>query len=166
MKRFCLARIATAHGVKGLVKLILYTDDPQALSDYTFFTKETGESDTVKLTMKNSMGKYWLAAIDGVSDRTEAEKLRGLPLYVDRQALPSTDDDEFYMQDMIGLNAITESGETVGNIIDVQNFGAGDLMEVKPDTADSFYIPFDDEYVGDVDMDKQSVTVFNYEGFM
>lgn len=70
------------------------------------------------------------------------------------------------MQDMIGLNAITESGETVGNIIDVQNFGAGDLMEVKPDTADSFYIPFDDEYVGDVDMDKQSVTVFNYEGFM
>ena len=85
--RICVAKITTAHGVRGLVKLKIYAEDI-ALIDGALFTEETGDN-TITLTLKSATNKFWLAEIEGITDRTQAEKLRGTELYVARSALPA-----------------------------------------------------------------------------
>ena len=161
-KRILIGKIATAHGIKGFVKVQAYAEDPFLLNG-TLYTSETAP-ETITLTMKNSMGKIWLAAVDGVTDRTEAEKLRHTELWIDRDALPALDDDEVYYEDMIGLT-VTEDGETIGKIIGVDDFGAGPLLDIKPENGgDSFYLPFAEQYVRETDIDGGSVTVEIPEG--
>ena len=94
-KRILIAKIAQSHGVRGLVKLHLYTDTPEILDTATLYKGEHGK-DTIKLILKNPMGKYWLAEIDGITDRTAADHLRHQEIWIDRDALPPVDENEFY----------------------------------------------------------------------
>lgn len=142
-KRICVAKIATAHGIKGLVKLHVYADDI-ALIKGDLFTGETGDK-TLKITPKNATAKHWLAEVDGVTERNGAEALRGTQLYIEQTALPEIDEDEFYYSDLIGLPAIDENGKEIGEIIAVDNFGASDLLDIKPKGVQSFYLPVTDE---------------------
>ena len=144
-KRLLVAKIATAHGIRGLVKLHVYVDDI-ALIKGALFTSETGNQ-TLQVTPKNATAKHWLAKIDGITDRNGAEPLRGTELYIERDTLPDLDDDEFYYEDLIGLPAIDENGVEIGKIIAVENFGASDLLEIKPPSAPSFYLPVTDETI-------------------
>lgn len=157
-KRVCLGKIATAHGVRGLVKVLVYAEDPALLSG-VLYLGETSK-DTLTLTMKNSMGKYWLAEVDGVSDRNAAELLRGTKLWTAREALPDTDDDDdFYIEDLIGLTAETADGKTAGKVIALDNFGAGDLLEIKPPVGDSVYIPFTKAEVPEILLDAGKIII-------
>ncbi|HEY1022777.1 MAG TPA: ribosome maturation factor RimM, partial [Flavisolibacter sp.] len=96
-KRVCLGEISTAHGVRGLVRIRVYGDDPQAFTAYgPLFTSESGDK-TLIIRMKNAANKFWLAEVDGVADRNAAELLRGTKLWIERDKLPApADDDEFY----------------------------------------------------------------------
>ncbi|MCB9995955.1 MAG: 16S rRNA processing protein RimM [Rhodospirillales bacterium] len=162
-RRICLGTIATAHGVRGLVKILFHGDDPSLL-DGTAYTSET-KSDTLTITMKNSMGKYWLAEIGGVNDRDAALELRGTKLWIDRERLPEIDDeDEFYLDDLIGLAVRTADGKDAGKVIAVDNFGAGDLLEIKPLAGDAYYLPFTKDNVPGVNLDKGIVTISSAEG--
>lgn len=149
--RICLGKIATAHGVRGLVKILVYGEDAMLLEELQpLYTSEHGK-DTIALTMKNSAGKYWLATVEGVDDRTQAEKLRGTELWVNRELLPETVvDDEFYITDLVGMMVKDTNGKNIGNVIDVKNFGAGDLVEIKPERGESFFIPFTKEAVPEI----------------
>lgn len=147
-KRLCIAKIATAHGIRGLVKLHVFADD-KALVNGALYTEETGDG-TLNITLKNATSKHWLAEVEGVKDRNEAEALRGTLLYIDRDVLPQANDGEFYVSDLIDLEAIDGDGRTVGKIIAVENFGAGDLLEIKPAIGDSFYLPFNDNTVPEI----------------
>ncbi len=153
-KRVCLGRIAAPHGIKGLVKILPYGEDPfliELVSEY-------------KITLKNPMGKYMLAAIEGVDDRNASEALTGTELYIDRDQLPEIDEDgTFYIEDLKGMKAVDEDGNEIGFIKSVDNYGAGDLLEVQPKSGESFYVPFDDEYVGDID---EAVTLKNYSNLV
>ena len=160
--RICIAKITTAHGIRGLVKMHVYADDI-ALANGVLFTDKTG-NDTLTVTLKNATAKHWLAEIEGVTDRNQSELLRGTKLYIERDVLPDTDDGEFYINDLIGLSAVDENGGNVGKIIDVANFGAGDLLEIKPDTAESFYLPFNDNTI--IEITENNVIVDIPEGLL
>ena len=161
-RRVCLAKIATAHGVRGLVKLFVHTEDPQSLEDYgPLFTSESGTA-TLKLTLANQMNKFWLAEIEGITDRNAAEKLRGTELWIDRDRLPEPEAGQHYYTDLVGLPALDDSGNEVGKIISVANFGASDLLEIQPPSSTSFYLPFVKDYV--LQIDKDHVTVFVPQG--
>jgi len=146
-KRVCLAKIATAHGVRGLVKLTVYADDPANLEMHgPLFTSETG-AETMKISLHKPMNKHWLAEIEGIADRTAAEKLRGTELWLPRDKLPTPEEGEHYYADLVGMAVVDDKGQDVGKVAAVHNFGAGDLLDVQPPAGQSFYLPFTKEYI-------------------
>ncbi len=159
MKRVCLGKIVGAHGVKGLVKVLPFGDDPLLIETLgPAYTSETGPG-TLSIAMKNSAGnKYWLAAVDGVTERNGAEALRGTELYVPRESLPKIENENsFYFSDLVGIKALNDAGKEIGEIIAVQNFGAGDLLEIKPPMGESYYLPFNKEFVKNVDLEGRTM---------
>jgi len=157
-KRILIGEIATAHGIKGFVKLRSFVDDETLFEGDDVFTAETGDK-TISLTLKNEMKGDWLAEVKGVSDRNEAERLRGTKLYIDRDALPDADDGEYYIEDLKGLKVVDKDGKDIGTVLSVENFGASDLLDIKPSVGSSFYIPFTDDTIIEVDFENGVVTV-------
>lgn len=155
--RVCVAKIATAHGIKGLVKLHVFADNIDLLKG-TLFTSENGD-ETLPLTLKNATARHWIAEVENITDRTQAEKLRGTEIYIDQSDLPEADDGEFYFSDLIGLICIDKNDKEIGKIIAVENFGAGDLLEIKPMGTESFYLPFNDDTVPEILDDKIIVEI-------
>jgi len=139
--RILIAEITTAHGIKGQVKVRSYADDPHALEDYTLSTDVAGK-ETLSLTLKNPIKGDWIAEVDGVTDRNAAEDLRGTKLYIDRDALPPLPAGQHYHADLIGLSVVDETDATVGTVTAVQNFGAGDLLEIRTMTDKTAYVSF------------------------
>lgn len=150
--RLLIAKITTAHGVKGLVKLHYYGENPDDLAAYNpLFMSENG-SETMVVNLKNRVKGGFVAEIEGLSDRNGAEALRGQKLYIESTARPDTAEGEFYHSDLIGCRAL-EQGQEIGSVIAVENFGAGDLLEIKPvDGGETFYLPFNDETVPQIDL--------------
>lgn len=158
-KRILIGEIITAHGIKGFVKVRSYAEDKTLLESDSVFISETGSA-TINLTLKNALKGDWVAEVRGVSDRNAAEALRGTRLYIDRSLLPDNKDaDEFYVEDLKGLSVTDKHGKTIGTILSVENFGASDLLDIKPDSGDSFYLPFTEDAVLDVDLDAGVVIV-------
>jgi 16S rRNA processing protein RimM len=166
LKRICLGKIVSAHGVKGLVKILPFGDDPLLIETLgPAYKKETGP-DTVSITMKNSAGnKYWLASVEGVTERNGAEALRGTELWVNKDSLPAIEDkNTFYYTDLVGLKTLDEDGNEIGKVISVQNFGAGDLLEIQPTGKDSFYLPFNKENI--LNVQSETIHVHIPEGLL
>ncbi len=159
--RICVAKIATAHGIKGLVKLHVFVENVELVKG-DLFTSTTGDK-TLHIKLKNATAKHWLAEIDGINDRTEAEKLRGTELYIEKSKLPEPDEDEFYFSDLIGLPCFDEDNNEIGKIIATDNFGAGDLLEIQPSTnfgsGESFYLPVTDDTVLEITDEKIIVCI-------
>ena len=166
-KRICIGEIATAHGVRGLVKVRCFGDDPSVLESYgPLYTTETGDK-TMTLRLKHEAGGAAIAEVEGIRDRNDAEKLRGTRLWTERQALPPiAEEGIYYHADLIGLEAHTADGAVVGTVTAVENFGASDLLEIKPPAGKKFFLPFVDDYVGEVDLDAGTVIVEIPEGLL
>lgn len=164
-KRICIGKIVSAHGIKGFVKVLPFCED-LSLLDGKVYLGESGE-DTLELTLKNPMGKFMLAQVKGVNDRTAAETLKHT-LYIPRDSLPELEDDgEYYIEDLIGLDVLDENAQNIGIIVSVQNFGAGDLLEIRPTSSGTtYFVPFQDEYVTDVNIDKKTVSTTNIQHFL
>lgn len=127
------------------MKLHVFVENIDLLNG-TLFTGESGDK-TLSLKLKNATAKHWLAEIENITDRTQAEKLRGTTLYINEDTLPETEEDEFYIFDLIGLSCVDENKKEIGTVIAVENFGASDLLEIKPNNEESFYLPFTDDTV-------------------
>ena len=154
-----MAEIVGVHGIKGAVKLKLFGDNPAALTDYAPLC-DAQNKHTFKIISLHAHGNTLLAEFEGVKDRTAAEKLRGTKLYLSREYFPEiTDGKTFYHADLIGLAAVDTEGTTVGKIVTVANFGAGDLLEVKPLKGASYFLPFTDACVPNVDLAARKVTI-------
>jgi 16S rRNA processing protein RimM len=140
-KRVLMGRIGGAHGIKGEVRVQSFTEEPLALARYkTFTTNRPGL--TVTIASARGTTNMLVARVEGVNERAAAEKLNGVELYVDREALPPPDDEDFYHADLIGLRAQLEDGTVLGKVAAVPNFGAGDILEVKSDSGETFLFPF------------------------
>ncbi|WP_324807813.1 ribosome maturation factor RimM [Sphingomonas sp. LY29] len=138
-KRVALAAVAGAHGIKGEVRLKLFADSVESLARHS--TVSLGGEPRRLLSAKLG-GKTVIARFEGVADRTAAEALRGQLVEVDRAALPPLEDGEYYHADLIGLPCVDGDGATLGTVAGIEDFGAGDLLEVeKPDGKRSL-IPF------------------------
>ncbi|MFI4976505.1 MAG: ribosome maturation factor RimM [Caulobacterales bacterium] len=145
-----VGRVAGAFGVRGEVRITAFTDDPLALLKYRDLKREDG-SPAITLAEGRAVKGALVASARGIDDRDAAEALKGLALYVPREALPAPDEDEFYFTDLIGLRVLTPAGEALGRVRSVQNFGAGDLLEVDPEGgAATWWLPFTHEAVPEV----------------
>jgi 16S rRNA processing protein RimM len=151
-RRILVGEITGAHGIRGDVLVRTYTETPEAISTYGPLTDADGrKSFTLRIVRVTSKGV--VARIGGIEDRNGAEPLRGTKLYVDRAELPATSETEFYHADLIGLRAVAPDGTALGEIVSVQNFGAGDLLELRPpDGTATEFIPFEDRWVPSVDL--------------
>ncbi len=157
--RVLLGTIASAHGIRGEVVLRTYTGDPEAIASYGPLSDEAGRR-TFKIKSARATPKGVIARLDGIADRNAAEALRGTDLYVARARLPKTAEKEFYYADLIGLAARDKAGAEIGWIVNVVNFGAGDLLEIRfKDTKQTDYVPFTDACVPDVDTAGGFVTL-------
>ena len=151
-KQILLGRILGPHGLKGEVKIKSFTADPLAVASYGPVSAPDGRR--FKLERARLQGEVVIAALKGVADRTFAESLKGLELSVARDDLPETDDGEFYQADLVGLPVVDESGREVGEVVGFQNFGAGDLMEIRRADNRTSFVPFADSMVPSVDEDR------------
>ena len=138
-RRIPLAAIAGAHGVKGELRLKLFTDDSQKLKQYAplFVAGEPR-----KLVDVRSSGKTAVVRLEGVCDRSAAEALRGALIEVDRSSLPPLEEGEYYHADLIGLPAVDADGKPVGSVAAIENYGAGDLLEIETADGKRSLIPF------------------------
>ena len=137
----CVAAIAGAFGVKGEVKLKSFTDVSENCVAYGPLLSDSGEvilSPTSHRLVKGAVA----VKCPEVKTREEAERLKSTKLYVPRENFPEPDENEYYAADLIGLEVKSTDGKRVGKIIAVEDFGAGDLLEIKPKKGASFYHPF------------------------
>src|SRR5580704_5314321 len=123
----CIARIGAAHGVRGAVKLWTFTEDPFAVKAYGPLSTKDGARH-FELASAREAKDHLVATFKGVTTRDGAERLNGIELYVPREKLPATEDDEYYHADLIGLAAETTAGATLGRVLAIHNFGAGDII--------------------------------------
>jgi 16S rRNA processing protein RimM len=158
VERVLVGAIAGAHGVRGQVRIKSFTDDPAAVAAYGPLSDESGHRQFMLRIIGQTKGGV-IACIDGVVDRTAAEALRGLRLYVPRAALPATGADEYYRVDLIGLEAELADGSKFGRIVDVQNYGAGDVLEIERPDGGTELLPFADRIVPVVDVAARRVVV-------
>ena len=152
-----VARVAGAFGVKGEVRLTAYTADPMALASYRELKRDSGAPGLTILSARPAKGGI-VARTQEVATREQAEALRGLQLYIPREILPEpADEDEFYLIDLIGLAVVTPDGEPLGVVRTVQDFGAGDLLEIQPPHGPSWWLPFTREAAPEVSLAERRV---------
>lgn len=140
-RRIALAAVAGAHGVRGELRLKLFSDSADSLAHHKKVFVGGVER---RLLSARDGGKMAVARLEGVSDRGAAEALRGSLIEVDRDALPALDEGEYYHADLIGLQAVNGDGTAVGKVVAVENFGAGDLLEIEVEGGKRSLIPFRD----------------------
>jgi 16S rRNA processing protein RimM len=158
-RRILIGRITAAHGIRGDVVVDSFTSEPQALDAYGQLESEDGTR-RIELSVERVTPKGVIAHVKGVDDRNGAEALKGFALYVDRARLPAAADDEYYHADLVGLAAEDSQGRKLGTIVAVENFGAGDILELRLDgRAKTELIPFSDAFVPIVDVAGGRVVV-------
>ena len=159
MTRVCIAQIGAAHGVRGEVRLKAFTEDPLSVARYGALETEDG-TQRFEIEAVRPAKDMLVARLKGISDRNAAERLKNLRLYVARERLPKPADDEFYHADLVGLAADSVSGEAVGTVKAVHNFGAGDLLEIEPAAGgDTMMLPFNETVVPVVDIAGRRIVV-------
>lgn len=149
--RICVARIGAAHGVRGEVRLWVFTEDPLAVMRYGPLSTKDGARQ-LEIARAREAKDHLVATLKGVTTRDEAERLNGIELYVARDKLPATDDDEYYHADLIGLAAVGVDGGPIGRVIAIHNFGAGDIVEIAPTRGPTLMLPFTNAVVPTVDI--------------
>lgn len=149
--RICLGVIAGAHGLDGAVLIRSFTADPAAIGSYGKLADAEGKR-TFQVKVRRVTTKGVVAKLEGLSDRTAAEGLKGVKLYIARDALPEPDEDQVYVADLIGLRVEDKDANVLGTISKMDNYGAGDVMEVTLATGGSLLLPFTKAAVPVVDV--------------
>jgi len=154
----CIARIGAAHGVRGAVKLWTFTEDPLAVKAYGPLVTKDGARSFEVASAREAKG-HLVATLKGVGSREDAERLNGIELYVAREKLPATDEDEYYHADLIGLAAVTSANAPLGRVVAIHNFGAGDIIEIAPPHGATLLLPFTNAVVPRVDLAEGRVVI-------
>lgn len=139
MTRIALAAIAGAHGIRGELRCKLFTDSVESLAQHR--TVFIGEREHRLESVKDA-GRTAIVRLSGIADRSAAEGLRGSLIEVDRATLPPLEEGEYYHADLLGLPCVDQEGAPLGTIVAVENFGAGDLLEVESLEGRRSLIPF------------------------
>jgi 16S rRNA processing protein RimM len=158
--RICVAQIGAAHGIRGEVRLFVDADDPLAVKKLGPLEDESGARQFKIAALREANG-HLIARFEGIGDRNTAERLTHVELFVPRERLPKQKDaNTFYQADLFGLRVETMDGAVLGTVAAIQNYGAGDLLEIRPAAGGAtFMIPFVARFVPMVDIEGQRVVV-------
>ena len=157
--RILVGRFGAAHGVRGEVRLQSFTGNPKAIGAYGPLAGSDGRAYTLK-GLRLVKDNLLVARVDGITDRDAAGRFTHVELTLDRSVLPPPEEEEFYVADLIGLDAVTVEGAKLGTIVDVPNYGGGDLIEVRPMRGgESLLFAFTKAVTPVVDMAARRVTV-------
>jgi 16S rRNA processing protein RimM len=157
--RVCVAQIGAAHGLKGKVRLRSFTQEP---SDFATFGPLETEDGSRQLEVEEARfaKDHFVAKFVSVDDRDAAEALRNVNLYVAREKLPDVGEgDTFYHADLVGLSAVTRDKSAFGEVIAVQNFGAGDILEIRRADGSTLMLPFTEAAVPEIDLASGTIVV-------
>ncbi|POF32884.1 ribosome maturation factor RimM [Roseibium marinum] len=157
-QKVLMALIGAAHGIRGEVRVKPFGGDPLSFSDYGTLTTKDGKR-SFEVEHARVKKTVVITKFKGIADRNQAEELNGVELYIRRDQLPEPDEDEFYYSDLNGLTVIDQSGKMLGKVVSVQDFGAGDLLEIRPRRGGTFYVPFTREIVPEISLAEKRVTV-------
>ena len=155
----CIGVITSVNGVKGYVKIRSFTENSRDIVAFkTIFDNNTNNQFKIKLI--SAKKDYIIAAIEGISSRNEAEKLRNTKLYISRDELPKLSDKQFYHADLIGMNVITTENINVGSVINLLNFGAGDILEIhSASTGKTIFYPFNNQFIKSINTPQKVIQV-------
>jgi 16S rRNA processing protein RimM len=155
-----VGQFGAAHGVKGEVRLKSFTQDPKAIGRYGPLYDRQGARSFEIAALRSVKDDLLVVRLKKIATRNEAEALTGLELYVSRAALPPPEEDEFYFTDLIGLAAHDEAGAAIGHIVQVPNYGAGNMLEIAPAAGgESLLVPFTKEAVPTIDIKAGKIVV-------
>lgn len=159
-RRVTICVIGAPHGVRGQCRVKAFTADPMAIADYGTLFAADGRAFEIDdgRHLKDDM---LVVSFEGITDRDVVQKLTGLELFVDRANLPEDEDeDEFYHADLVGLDVVDLTGAPVGTLHLVQNYGAGDILEVRPaEGGPTWLIPFTKAAVPKVDIKARRIEI-------
>ena len=177
--KICVGQFAGAHGVRGLVRLRSFTEDPESIFTYAPLTGEQGrvfnvirksaaqsrlrEAQSSRAQNKNDQ---YVVAVEGIANKEEADALRGDRLYIAREILPPTREGEYYDAELIGLRVTGKDGKDYGKILDMHDHGAGAFIEIGTSRKDSFMLPFKDAFVPEIDIKAGRVMIDVPEGWL
>jgi 16S rRNA processing protein RimM len=153
-----LAAIVGAQGLKGAVKVKLFTETPEALTRYGLLKDRHGKHYEVT-AIRSARGGEAVISLAGISERNQAEELKGTELFISRGQLPAAGAEEFYHADLIGLEAQDGEGRTLGKVAAIHNFGAGDVIEIVRPDGDNVLLAFTRETVPVIDLAGGRVVV-------
>lgn len=158
--RICVAQFGAPHGIRGEVRLRSFTEDPAAIKTYGPLESEDS-SRRFTIEALRPAKDHFVARLAGIGDRDAAEKLTNIKLYVSRDRLPPIEDEgTYYHADLVGLAAVTADGNALGTVTAILNFGAGDLVEIKPEGGSTtLMVPFTDTAVPEIDMAARRMVV-------
>ncbi len=145
---FKVGVISSAHGVRGQVKIHSFSEDPEDLLRYGTLHDASGKR-SFALTRHGAKGTQIIASIEGLTDRNDAEKLKGTELFADA-SLQQTTENQYSYTNLIGLEARTGDGAVYGTVTDLQNYGAGDIIEIKLKNGETEMLPFTSAFFGEV----------------
>ncbi len=155
--KVCLGKIVGAKGLRGEIRVKSFTEYPEDIAAYGPVTTDDGR--TLALSVSGTAKGVVVATVEGVEDRTAADALKGLNLFVDRSALPPPGADALYQADLVGLHVERTDGQILGKVTAFHNFGAGDMMEVEKQGGAVVLVPFTEAAIAEVDMDKERILV-------
>ena len=162
--RVCLGMITGVHGLKGEVVIKTYTEVPENICAYGALEDEAGGCH-FEIVAHRVTKKGVIARFEDIASREAAEALRGTNLYVPRDRLDEPEPEAWYQSDLIGLSVASNSGVVLGEIVAVENFGAGDLLEIAPSQSrNTVYLPFTSAYVPEVDIAAGKVIIVPPDG--
>lgn len=164
----CLGRIKGPHGLDGAVRLTSFTEHAEDIASYGPLSDQSGGRQFEIRSLRAARDGL-VVRLAGVSDRNGAEALKGVELFVPRSRLGTLDgaDDTWFYTDLIGLDAVLADGTPFGTVMAVQDFGAGDLLDIRPaDGGNNVFIPFTHDAVPDVDLPAGRVTIVPPEGLL
>jgi 16S rRNA processing protein RimM len=157
-RRVVLATVGGAHGIRGEVRVKSFTEDPMALRNYGPLSTEDGRA--LEIERIRPAKNVLIAKFTGIDDRNAAESLNGLSLFVERSALPLPEPGEYYHADLVGLAAYEPNGHLFGEVVAVENYGAGDILEIADkERGSSLLIPFTNRTVPDIDIAAGRLTI-------
>jgi len=163
--RIVLGVITGVHGIQGEVKLKSFTADPEAIASYGSLDASNGA--TLKIKSLKVHKDFFRARIDGIDDRNAAEALKGLELSIPRDRLPEPEEDEIYHTDLIGLSVLDTNGANIGSVVDILDFGAGELLEMKLQNVEATVLmPFDTQTVPQINLDTGTLTINPPDGLL
>ena len=152
--------ITRPHGVRGQVCIKSFCEDPGGLGGFHTFQNATGDK-IFEITITGQTAGLIIATIRGISSREEAELLRGEELFIQRAALPEVEEGEgYYYVDLMGIQAYDENNTYIGDVVQVNNYGANDFLDIRhPETFAEYTVPFTNEAILEVSVDDKKICV-------